>query len=225
MNFSLTTVQVNWWAALVGGLLSFLSPCIFPLLPGFLAFLISSKKRRSAVWRAFAFSLGLSVIFVLLGIATGTFGMFLSGSKRWVEIVGGAIVIVFGMSYSGLFTLPFFEKGIFIPFNREIDGFWSAFLFGIVTSFAWTPCIGPTLGAILTIAATGDTLNGGLLLVLFSVGIMIPLILAALLVDYVNKAMPKISKYQRQINIVGGVILITVGVLMMLGKLALLTPS
>jgi cytochrome c-type biogenesis protein len=225
MDFSLTTVQVNWWAALVGGFLSFLSPCIFPLLPGFLAFLISSKKRKSAVWRAFAFSLGLSVIFVLLGVATGTFGMFLSGSKKWVELIGGIIVIVFGASYTGLFTLPFFEKGIFIPFNREIEGFWSAFLFGIVTSFAWTPCIGPTLGAILTIAATGNSLNGGILLTLFSIGIMIPLILAALLVDYVNKIMPTISKYQRQINIVGGAILIMVGVLMITGKLGLLTPA
>ncbi len=225
MDFSLTTVQVNLWTALVGGLLSFLSPCIFPLLPGFLAFLVSSKKKRSAVWRAFAFSLGLSVIFVLLGLATGTFGMFLSGSKRWIELIGGALVILFGMSYTGLFTLPFFEKGIFIPFNREIDGFWSAFLFGLVTSFAWTPCIGPTLGAILTIAATGNTLTGGILLVFFSIGIMIPLLLAALLVDSINKIMPAISKYQRQINIVGGIVLIIVGVLMMLGKLAALTPA
>ncbi len=225
MDFSLTTVQVNWWAALVGGFLSFLSPCIFPLLPGFLAFLISSKKRKSAVWRAFAFSLGLSVIFILLGLATGTFGMFLSGFRRWVELIGGAIVIVFGVSYTGLFTLPFFEKGIFIPFNREVDSFWSAFLFGLVTSFAWTPCIGPTLGAILTIAATGDTLNGGILLAFFSIGIMIPLLLAALLVDYVNKVMPTISKYQTQINIAGGIILIIVGILMMIGKLGILTPA
>ncbi|WP_456399401.1 cytochrome c biogenesis CcdA family protein [Mesoaciditoga sp.] len=225
MNFSLTTVQVNWWAALIGGFLSFLSPCIFPLLPGFLAFLISSRNRKSAVWRAFAFSLGLTVIFVLLGIASGTFGMMLSGSKRWIELIGGIIVIVFGLSYAGLFTLPFFEKGIFIPFNRKIDGFWSAFLFGIVTSFAWTPCIGPTLGAILTIAATGNSLNGGVLLTIFSVGIMIPLILAALLVDFVNKIMPAISKYQRQINIVGGIILIIVGFLMVIGKLGILTPA
>ena len=225
MGFSLVTVQVNWWAAVVGGLLSFFSPCIFPLLPGFLAFLISSKKKRSAFWRAFAFSLGLSTIFVILGIATGTFGMFLNNSKRLVEIIGGAIVILFGLSYTGLFTLPFFERGLLIPFNREIEGFWSAFLFGIVTSFAWTPCIGPTLGAILTIAATGNSLNGGILLVFFSIGIMIPLLFSALLIDYVNKIVPFISKYQRQINIAGGVTLIIVGMLMLFGKLGALTLS
>ncbi len=225
MNFSLTTVQVNMWTAFVGGLLSFLSPCIFPLLPGFLAFLVSSKKRRSALWRAFAFSLGLSMIFILLGLASGTFGVFLTGSKRWIEVFGGALVILFGMSYTGLFTLPFFEKGIFIPFNREVDSFWSAFLFGIVTSFAWTPCIGPTLGAILTIAATGNTLSGGVLLTFFSAGIMIPLLIAALLVDSVNKIIPAVSKYQRQINIVGGIVLIIVGILMVFGKLAVLTPA
>jgi len=225
LGFSLVTVQVNWWAALAGGLLSFLSPCIFPILPGFLAFLISSKGKRSALWRAFAFSLGLSAIFILLGIATGTFGIILVRSRRLIELIGGIVIIVFGLSYTGLFTLPFFEKGIILPFNREIEGFWSAFLFGIVTSFAWTPCIGPTLGAILTIAATGNTLNGGLLLSFFSLGIMIPLLLAAILVDSVNKIVPAISKYQRQINIIGGIVLIIVGLLMIFGKLGALVIS
>lgn len=218
----LLTAQVNYWAAVLGGLLSFLSPCIFPILPGFFAFLVSSKKKRSAVWRAFAFSLGLSSIFILLGLASGTFGTFLGGYRDLISRLGGVIIVIFGLSYTGLFTLPFFEKGFFIPFRREVDGFWSAFLFGIVTSFAWTPCIGPTLGAILAVAATGNTFSGGVLLAFFSAGVMIPLVLAALLIESVNRIVPFIAKYQRQINLIGGIVLIAVGILMIFGKLAVL---
>ena len=215
------TNQVSYWSAFLGGILSFLSPCIFPLLPGFLAFLISSKGKRGPVFKAIAFSLGLSLIFVLLGLGTGTFGFFLIGYKRYVEIVGGILVLIFGMSYTGLFTLPVFEKGIYIPFNRNVDNFWNAFGFGIVTAFAWTPCIGPTLGAILTIAATGNTLSGGIMLSIFSLGLVIPLIIAALLIDFMNRFVAFLVKYQRLINIVGGIILMFVGLLMIFGKLAL----
>ncbi|MGC8704914.1 MAG: cytochrome c biogenesis CcdA family protein [Athalassotoga sp.] len=215
------STQISYWSAFVGGILSFFSPCIFPILPGFLAFLVSSQKRGGAISKAVAFSIGLSMIFIILGLATGTFGIFLTTYKRYVEIIGGIIVIVFGISYTGLFTLPFFEKGIYIPFKRDVDSFWNALLFGIVTAFAWTPCIGPALGTILTIAATGNTLSGGILLAIFSAGLVIPLILSSILIEIVNKIVGFIVKYQRAINIIGGVVLILFGILMIWGKLTI----
>ncbi|MGC8545847.1 cytochrome c biogenesis CcdA family protein [Athalassotoga sp.] len=217
------TAQISYWGAFVGGILSFFSPCIFPILPGFLAFLVSSRGRSAAIYKAVAFSIGLSVIFILLGLASGTFGVFLITYKRYVEIIGGILVVIFGLSYTGLFTLPFFEKGIYIPFKRNVDSFWSAFLFGIVTAFAWTPCIGPALGTILTMAATGNTLSGGTLLSIFSLGLVIPLILASVLIQVVNRIVAFLVKYQRWINVTGGIVLIIFGFLMIFGKLALLS--
>ncbi len=213
------TTNLTYWSAFAGGLLSFFSPCIFPLLPGFLAFLISSKGKSGAISKAIAFSIGLSLIFIILGLATGTFGLLLATYKRYIEIIGGILIIVFGLSYTGLFMLPFFEKGIYVPFKKNVDTFWSAFLFGIVTSFAWTPCIGPALGSILTMAATGNTLSGGMLLAVFSLGLVIPLIIAAILIDFVNRLVSFLVKYQKWINIIGGIILIFVGILMISGEL------
>lgn len=214
--------QISYWGAFIGGLLSFFSPCIFPILPGFLAFLVSSQKSNTAVSKAVAFSIGLSIIFIMLGFASGAFGSFLTIYKRYVEIIGGIIIVIFGISYTGLFTLPFFEKGIYIPFKRDVDNFWSAILFGVVTAFAWTPCIGPVLGTILTIAATGNTISGGILLSVFSFGLVTPLILASFLIQIVNKIVGIIVKYQKLINFVGGIVLVLFGILMIFGKLAIL---
>ncbi len=222
MSPIVVTTQISYWSAFIGGILSFFSPCIFPILPGFLAFLVSSRGRNGAIYKAVAFSIGLSIIFILLGLASGTFGSFLITYKRYIEIIGGILIVIFGLSYTGLFTLPFFEKGIYIPFKRNVDSFWSAFLFGIVTSFAWTPCIGPALGTILTIAATGNTLSGGILLSIFSLGLVIPLILAAVLIQVVNRIVAFIVKYQRWINVTGGLVLVIFGFLMIFGKLVLL---
>lgn len=209
MEFAITFLE---------GFISFISPCMLPLLPLYISYFAGGADKKHKVFlRALSFVLGFTVVFSLLGLFAGTLGAFLREYRTAVNIAGGALIIIFGLSYLEVIRLPFF-KGI--RNGRTADTVVSAFLFGIVYSVSLTPCIGAFLGSALALAgASGTALKGVLLLVTYSLGLGVPFLISALLIERLNTAFTFIKRNYRVINIVCGSFLILVGILMALGRL------
>lgn len=209
MEFAITFLE---------GFISFISPCMLPLLPLYISYFAGGADKKHKVFlRALSFVLGFTVVFSLLGLFAGTLGAFLREYRTAVNIVGGALIIIFGLSYLEVIKLPFF-KGI--RNGRTVDTVVSAFLFGIVYSVSLTPCIGAFLGSALALAgASGTALKGVLLLVTYSLGLGVPFLISALLIERLNTAFTFIKRNYRVINIVCGGFLILIGILMALGQL------
>lgn len=198
------------------GIISFISPCMLPMLPLYISYFAgNADKRRHVLLRAAAFVLGFTVIFTALGLFAGTLGTFLMRYQTAVNLVGGIIVILFGLSYLDIIPLPFF-KGI--QKRADIRGVISAFLFGMVYSVSLTPCVGAFLGSALMLASTtGGAAEGALLLLTYSLGLGVPFLFSAVLIDHLNTAFAWIKRHYRIINLVCGIFLIVVGVLMAMG--------
>lgn len=198
------------------GLISFISPCMLPLLPMYVSYFAGgADKKHKVFFRALSFVLGFTVVFSLLGLFAGTLGAFLKDHKTIVNIVGGILIIIFGLSYLEVIKLPFF-KGM--QSGRTANNVLSAFLFGIIYSVSLTPCIGAFLGSALALAgASGTAVKGVLLLVTYSIGLGVPFVLSAVLIEKLNTAFAFIKKHYRVINIVCGSFLILIGVLMACG--------
>ena len=213
MEFAITFLE---------GFISFISPCMLPLLPLYISYFAGGADKKHKVFlRALSFVLGFTVVFSLLGLFAGTLGAFLREYRTAVNIVGGALIILFGLSYLEVIKLPFF-KGI--RNGRTADTVVSAFLFGIVYSVSLTPCIGAFLGSALALAgASGTALKGVLLLVTYSLGLGVPFLISALLIERLNTAFTFIKKNYRVINIVCGSFLILIGILMALGQMDAVT--
>ncbi|MBQ7499326.1 MAG: cytochrome c biogenesis protein CcdA [Clostridia bacterium] len=199
------------------GLISFISPCMLPLLPlyiGYFAGGAGGRNRRVFV-RALSFVVGFTSVFCLLGLFAGTLGALLTRYRTAVDIVCGMIVILFGLSYLEVIRIPIF-KGMHT--DRAADSIISAFIFGILYSVSLTPCIGAFLGSALMLASTsGTALRGLLLLLVYSLGLGIPFLISAVLIDKLESAFKFIKKHYRIINLVCGIFLIAVGILMAFG--------
>ena len=203
----------------IEGVFTFISPCLLPMLPIYISYFAGGGQRqvKRTLINALGFVAGFTIIFVALGALAGTIGRFLREYRVIVNIVSGLLVILFGLSFLGLFELKFF-KGIKKTVNPEKMGFFQALLFGIVFSIGWTPCVGAFLGTALMLAAQqAHILEGMLMLFLYSLGLAIPLILSALLIDYLKNAFTWIKKHYKVINTVSGILLILIGVLMATG--------
>lgn len=213
MEFAITFLE---------GFISFISPCMLPLLPLYISYFAGGADKKHKVFlRALSFVLGFTVVFSLLGLFAGTLGAFLREYRTAVNIAGGALIIIFGLSYLELIRLPFFRG---IRNGRTADTVVSAFLFGIVYSVSLTPCIGAFLGSALALAgASGTALKGVLLLVTYSLGLGVPFLISALLIERLNTAFTFIKKNYRVINIVCGSFLILIGILMALGQMDAVT--
>lgn len=200
------------------GLISFISPCMLPMLPIYISYFAGgSEKKHKTVIRSIAFVIGFTVVFTSLGLFAGFFSSLLTQYQTAVNIVSGLIVIIFGLSYLEVIKLPFF-KGM--KSGKEINGVFSALIFGIIYSISLTPCVGAFLGSALMLASTsGTALKGTILLLLYSMGLGIPFILSAILIDKLNTAFNFIKKHYKVINTVCGAFLIVVGILMMFGVL------
>ena len=198
------------------GIISFISPCMLPMLPLYISYFAgNADKRHHVLLRALAFVLGFTAVFTALGLFAGTLGTFLARYQTMVNIVGGVIVILFGLSYLEVIRLPFFKgmKG-----GKEIGGVFSAFLFGMIYSVSLTPCVGAFLGSALMLASTtGGAAQGALLLLTYSLGLGVPFLLSAVLIDKLNAAFTWIKRHYRAINLGCGIFLIVVGVMMALG--------
>lgn len=222
--------EVTLGFAFLAGLASFLSPCVFSLVPAYIGYLsgraAAGQENGQLVsrWNTFthglAFVLGFSAIFILLGVAASALGGLLYDARDLLSKIGGVIVILFGLHMTGLLRLSFLEYDL-RPKTKmdERRSYFSSALLGVFFSFGWSPCIGPILGAILTALAVSQISagQGALLLSIYSAGLAIPFLLAALGIDWVTKAIRKQRKVMHYIEIGMGVILIIVGVMLFLG--------
>jgi len=202
----------------VEGIISFISPCMLPMLPIYVSYFAGGADKKHKVFlRALCFVTGFTVVFSLLGLFAGTVGRFLSEYRTAVDIVCGVIVIFFGLSYLGIIKLPFF-KGM--DGARDAGSMISAFLFGAIYSVSLTPCVGAFLSSALAMAASSSSsATGTLLLVTYSLGLGVPFVISAVLIDKLRGAFSFIKRHYKVINIVSGAFLIVVGILMAAGQL------
>ena len=200
------------------GIISFISPCMLPMLPIYVSYFAGgSGKKANVLKRAVFFVLGFTAVFSFLGLFAGTLGGFRAKYQTAVNIVTGAAVIFFGLGYLEVFNLPFF-KGLG-KFNKT-EGIFGAFLFGMIYSVSLSPCVGAFLGSALMLASgSGTAMKGFLLLLVYSLGLGIPFVFSAVLLDEFGKAFDFIKKHYAAINRICGNFLIIVGISMMFGFL------
>lgn len=202
--------------ALLAGLVTFLSPCVLPLVPGYLGYVSgAAQSRAKLVLGAILFVLGFTAVFVTLGVLAGSAGLLFFANTFWVQFVLGALVTIFGLAMIGQFS--FLQRTIKIPFSPKV-GLAGAPVLGVVFALGWTPCIGPTLAAVLTLASTtSDPLRGGILATVYSLGIGIPFVLISLGMRWAVTGMAFVKRHIRAFNLFGGGMLILIGVLLMTG--------
>lgn len=202
------------------GIITFISPCLLPMLPVYVSYFAGSDPQRSVgktLKNALGFVLGFTVVFVVLGAFAGTVGAFLQKYQVAVNIVTGLIVVFFGLNFLGVFKLELF-RGFANPMAGKPLGFFSAMLFGIIFSVGWTPCVGAFLGSALLMASQQAHLWQGVgMLLSYSVGLGVPFVLSAVLIDRLKGAFSFIKKHYRVVNILSGCFLILMGILMMTG--------
>jgi cytochrome c-type biogenesis protein len=202
--------------ALLAGVLSFLSPCVLPLLPGYLGYVSGNAQRKSIVIiGAVLFVLGFTAVFVLLGILAGAAGLVFFTTNTWVQVVLGAIVVLLGFAMIG--QVSFLQKTIKLPITPKI-GLVGAPVLGAVFAIGWTPCIGPTLASVLVLASdAGDPARGAMLATVYSLGLGIPFVLIAAGAGFAVNSVAYVKRHIRAFNIFGGALLIAIGLLMVTG--------
>lgn len=203
------------------GLVTFISPCLLPMLPIYLSYMAGGStqdKKHTTLKNALGFVIGFTITFITLGAFAGSIGMLLSRHQTAVNMISGLIVIIFGLSFLGIFNLSFFKGS---DAGNRFTGkmhFFSAILFGIVFSVGWTPCVGAFLGSALMLASQqGSVLNGILLLLCYSLGLGIPFLLSAVLIEQLKGTLAWIKSHYNIINRICGILLIIIGLLMMTG--------
>jgi len=202
------------------GVITFISPCLLPMLPIYISYFAGGGERsvKKTLRGALGFVLGFTAVFVAMGALAGTVGGFLREYQTAVNIVSGLIVVFFGLNFLGVFKLNIFRGGG--RMKTENMGFFSAMLFGVVFSVGWTPCVGAFLGSALMLASQqGHVVEGMLMLLAYSLGLGIPFVLSAVLIEYLKSAFNWIKKNYKIINTVCGAFLVGIGVLMMTGTL------
>ena len=203
------------------GIVTFISPCLLPMLPIYISYFAGGAERSTGktLRCAFGFVLGFTAVFVAMGALAGTVGSFLIRYQTLVNIILGGIVILFGLNYLGVLNLNIF-RGMKGEVKTADMNFLSAFVFGVVFSVGWTPCVGVFLGSALMLASQqGSALVGTLMLLSYSLGLGVPFLLSAVLIDQLKGAFAFIKKNYGIINRVCGGLLIVVGVLMATGLL------
>ena len=214
--------------ALSAGLISFLSPCVLPLIPGYISFvsgqslneLLESKKIN--LLPLILFSLGFSFVFIIFGATASVLGKFLLQNSQQLRIVAGIIIIIFSLQLLGIFNINFLnlEKKIY---TKKSSNIWFSFIVGMAFGFGWTPCIGPILGSILALASTEDTISRAIILLSFySLGLAIPFVLSGYLIQRFLVFSRNFKKNIKLVSKIGGITLLITGVLILTNKLQIL---
>lgn len=216
-----TTASIGLGLAFTAGLLSFLSPCVLPLIPSYVTFITglslddATRARRTALVHALLFALGFSLIFIALGAGASALGRLLLAYRDVITKLGGVLVIVFGLFLLGVFNVGAFQRERRVHLADKPAGYLGTVLVGIAFGAGWTPCIGPILGAIYTYnMSSGDPGRGVALLVAYSLGLAVPFVLAAVALDRFLGFFRRIRSRLLLLSRVSGVLLIVVGVLM-----------
>jgi len=220
--------DVTWPAAVAAGILSFLSPCVLPLVPPYLTFIAGTtieelaeggetRARRDTLFAALLFVAGFATVFVTLGATASVFGQIVRAHIEFLSLVAGLAIIAMGLHFLGLFRLAFLYREKRFSVEKPI-GLWGAYLMGLAFAFGWTPCIGPILAAILALAGTEDTVaRGAALLAVYSAGLGIPFIIAALAMAPFLHFMQRFRAHFGKVERVVGVLLVVTGVAFMTG--------
>ena len=211
--------------AFSAGVFSFLSPCVLPLLPSYLSFVtgmsvsdlsgdLTSTARRRVMLHAIAFFVGFSVVFVALGASFSATGAFLLDYRDWIRRIGGFLIIVFGLYIAGLLRIGFLARTQQLQLREKPAGYVGSLIVGFTFAIGWTPCVGPILGAILSLAGTADTVTRGIgLLVAYSAGLGVPFLLSAAALGAFLKFFKRYRSFIPIMERCAGVILVVVGVL------------
>lgn len=219
--------------AFTAGVLSFLSPCVLPLIPSYATFITgmsldelqeeSGRKQRAVLTHGLLFILGFTSVFILLGASATFLGALLSYASRWVEIVGGTLLVVFGLYLLGVLRLPGASREWRVQLADKPVGYLGTVLVGVAFGAGWTPCIGPILGGILTLAATrGSVVEGMGLLAVYSAGLAVPFLLSTLLIHRFLGAFRRMRHLLPWVSRASGALLVAVGLLLLSGSFSTL---
>lgn len=221
---------MNYILLFLEGIITFISPCILPMIPIYVSYFaggdIDNKNYKNrALISSIAFVAGFTFVFTLLGVAAGTVGVIFNKYMRAINIVSGTIMVIFGLNYLGIINIGLLNKSFKIdnPTGNKKSSIMSAILFGMIFGIGWTPCVGPFLGSALMIASNStNVFMGASMLLTYSLGLGIPFILSALLIDSLKTTFDFIKRNYKTINKISGVFLIVIGIMMMTGYLNLL---
>ncbi|HET6724772.1 MAG TPA: cytochrome c biogenesis protein CcdA [Gammaproteobacteria bacterium] len=236
--------QISVFAALAAGIVSFLSPCVLPLVPGYLSYISGVSQQdfalnaatgaaveratllRGVTINAIFFVLGFTTIFVALGASATSIGRFLFQNSPVFTRIAGAVIIIFGLHITGLLRIPFLYREKRYQSSERPRSLAGAYGIGMAFAFGWTPCIGPILGGVLAMAATQSTVTEGVgLLIVYSLGLGVPFIAAALGFNYLISFITRFRRFFRAVEIGAGVLLIAVGILVLLGRMTWLSQQ
>jgi cytochrome c-type biogenesis protein len=221
----MATAHISVGIAFLAGLVSFVSPCVLPLVPAYLSFLTGSSlenlksdttgaMRAQAVSHAVAFIAGFTLIFVLLGISASSLGGLLSANRVLIAQIGGAIVVILGLQMMGMLRIPFLMMDTRVHAQHEQRSYWTSAIVGIAFAAGWSPCIGPILSGILALASQAHTAQAAMLLLFYSAGLAVPFLITAFAIGAVLPVLNRIKRYLPVIEFTAGLFLIAVGLVL-----------
>jgi cytochrome c-type biogenesis protein len=226
--------EVGYITAFLGGILSFLSPCVLPLIPSYVSFITGisfddfktgdkAHIRKLTILNSSAFVIGFSTVFILLGISSSYVGKLMAVYYDHIRIIGGIIVIVLGLYVMGVLKLNFLASEKRVHLKSKPRGYFGSYIVGLTFGAGWTPCIGPILGSILLIASTtGSAWQGFILLLIYSMGLAIPFMATSLAINTFLSNFLAIQKYMKVIMVISGLLLIGFGIILLTDKVYLL---
>jgi cytochrome c-type biogenesis protein len=220
--------DVSTLIAFTAGLLSFVSPCVLPLVPSYITYITGvsfqdltdektkSKIRLATTLHSILFITGFSTVFILMGASASYLGQILIEYQSWIMKVGGVLIIILGIQFTGIINIPFLQMEKRFEMGKKPLGYLGSFLVGVVFAAGWTPCIGPILSTILIYASTTKSFTTGiLLLAVYSLGLGIPFFLSSLAFNSFLSAFDKIKRYMRWVTFISGIFLIAIGILIL----------
>ena len=222
--------ELSYFYVVTAGLLSFLSPCVLPIVPGYLCFMAGTSLdkldlnareiKRDVFYYSLCFVIGFSTVFIILGASATVISGLMFEYLDYLRVAGGIVIIFFGIHFMQLIQIPLLNQELRFQVQNYKPGIVGSYIIGLSFAFGWTPCIGPILGSVLSVAASSETISQGVfLLFLYSMGLGIPFLLAAYAIGSFLNFFSKIKKYMRTIEIVTGLLLILFGILILTNRI------